>query len=52
MSRKDLFRTNINRRAFLADNAMGIGMFALATLLSEEKLLGVPKSDMSGGTGV
>ena len=44
MSRKDLFRTNINRRAFLADNAMGIGMFALATLLSEEKLLGVPKN--------
>ena len=44
MSRQDLFRTNISRRGFLADNAMGIGMFALATLLSEEQLLGVPKN--------
>ena len=44
MSRQDLFRTNISRRGFLADNAMGMGMFALATLLSEEQLLGVPKN--------
>ena len=44
MSQNDLLRTNISRRAFLADNAMGIGMFALATLLSEEKLLAVPKN--------
>ena len=44
MSHNDLLRTNISRRAFLADNAMGIGMFALATLLSEEKLLAVPKN--------
>ncbi len=44
MSHRDLFRTSISRRAFLADNAMGIGMLALATLMSEEELLAVPKN--------
>ena len=44
MSHQDLFRTSISRRAFLADNAMGVGMLALATLMSEEKLLAVPKN--------
>lgn len=32
------------RRAFLADNAMGLGVVALASLLAEENLLGVPKN--------
>ena len=36
--------TPASRREFLATNALGVGMFALATLLSEEKLLAVPKN--------
>jgi hypothetical protein len=34
----------INRRQFLSENAMGVGMVALATLLGEENLLAVPKN--------
>ncbi len=34
----------INRRNFLSENAMGVGMVALATLLGEENLLAVPKN--------
>ena len=39
-------KTNVelNRRHFLSENAMGVGMVALATLLGEENLLGVPKN--------
>lgn len=32
------------RRAFLLENAMGVGMFALASLLQEDNLLAVPKN--------
>ena len=32
------------RRNFLSENAMGVGMVALATMLSEENLLGVPRT--------
>ena len=34
----------VNRRQFLSENAMGVGMVALATLLGEENLLAVPKN--------
>ena len=34
----------VSRRAFLADNAMGMGMFALATLLAEDEARAIPKS--------
>ena len=34
----------INRRLFLSENAMGVGMIALTTLLGEENLLAVPKN--------
>ncbi|MEZ6148394.1 MAG: DUF1501 domain-containing protein, partial [Planctomycetaceae bacterium] len=33
-----------SRRQFLAENAMGIGSVALATLLHQEQLLAVPKN--------
>lgn len=37
-------KTPFTRRHFLRENAMGVGMFALATLLQEERLLAVPKT--------
>ena len=32
--------SEFSRRSFLRENAMGVGMVALATLLQEENLLG------------
>ena len=37
-------QTGFTRRGFLRENAMGLGMVALATLMQEEKLLGVPRN--------
>tara|TARA_B100000945_G_scaffold318260_1_gene322723 strand:+ start:2837 stop:4288 length:1452 start_codon:yes stop_codon:yes gene_type:complete len=37
-------QTGFTRRGFLRENAMGLGMVALATLMREEKLLGVPRN--------
>ena len=34
----------LNRRDFLNENALGIGMVALASLLGDEKLLAIPKN--------
>ena len=36
--------SEFSRRSFLRENAMGVGMVALATLLQEENLLGVPRN--------
>ena len=36
--------TDFTRRGFLRENAMGLGMVALASLLKDEKLLGVPRN--------
>ncbi|MDP7018443.1 MAG: DUF1501 domain-containing protein [Pirellulaceae bacterium] len=38
----------MSRRAFLGENALGIGAFALATLLADEQLLAVPKKVKAG----
>ena len=34
----------LSRRAFLTENAMGLGMVALASILAEEKLLAIPSN--------
>lgn len=36
--------TGFTRRGFLGENAMGLGLVALASLLQDEKLLGVPRN--------
>tara|TARA_B100000676_G_scaffold60606_1_gene59913 strand:- start:2542 stop:3993 length:1452 start_codon:yes stop_codon:yes gene_type:complete len=36
--------SQFTRRSFLRENAMGVGMVALATMLSEENLLGIPRT--------
>ena len=40
-------RTNLTRRGFLKENAMGIGMVALATMLSDEKAFGFEKEKLN-----
>ncbi|MFL2864320.1 MAG: hypothetical protein ACJZ8Y_03825 [Pirellulaceae bacterium] len=37
-------QTGFTRRGFLRENAMGLGLVALASLLQDEKLLGVPRN--------
>ncbi len=44
MSRTMHRTNNLSRRAFLAENAMGIGMFALAALLNDDNVFAVPKN--------
>ena len=41
---KQGIQTGFTRRGFLRENAMGLGIVALASLLEDEKLLGVPRN--------
>ena len=44
MDKHNQEKSLLTRRGFLAENAMGVGMFALASLLADDQLLAAPKN--------
>ncbi|MDG2382368.1 MAG: DUF1501 domain-containing protein [Pirellulaceae bacterium] len=44
MNKDNRATAQLTRRGFLTENAMGVGIFALASLLAEERLLASPKT--------
>ena len=44
MNKDNRATAQLTRRGFLTENAMGVGIFALASLLAEERLQASPKT--------